>query len=432
MIRWERWLGNGGDLVLQWTPAHSGVFPNHYADVVAKAFLDRAPSGGGGTLPMRHGSLVQYAVELSDSAVSWTAGDRTLLPLMQTALGRYELRRVLDAAKHDVGELIVKLDGVGGWPWETAWTTVLSATSRDDQGGGTRRRATALGAVMRVRAGQLGLGKLDYEGNAAERAPNAIAEVWRTVGTGNGLGLRVADSIAAMAAAVAVPAGGGGGEFALALDEAARVVANMRRDGSGLPSATEWRRVRAVVSGALPEPPRTVKAATRARMAATAAVAGDAESNEGRDGEQLSAMARAARLVVKAAREGSLALCESARAWQRVHEPTWQGGTVGERDTEDANDGIDDEEGGGVDDGFGDEDDDSGDSGDDGDDDEDGDGDGEQGDDTAAARAWDARTGGRAAGGDGGGGEGDGGGGRDDDSGGSGGDGGGGGGSPRR
>ena len=129
---------------------------------------------------------------------------------------------------------------------------------------------------------------------------------------------------------------------------------------------------------------------------------GDAESNEGRDGEQLSAMARAARLVVKAAREGSLALCESARAWQRVHEPTWQGGTVGERDTEDANDGIDDEEGGGVDDGFGDEDDGSDDSGDDGDDDEDGDGDGEQGDDAAAARAWDARIGGRAAGGDGG------------------------------
>ena len=107
---------------------------------------------------MRHGSLVQYAVELSDSAVSWTAGDRTLLPLMQTALGRYELRRVLDAAKHDVGELIVKLDSVGGWPWETAWTAVLSATSRDDQGGGTRRRATALGAVMRVRAAACGDG----------------------------------------------------------------------------------------------------------------------------------------------------------------------------------------------------------------------------------------------------------------------------------
>ena len=36
-LRAARWRRAGGDLVIQWVCAHCGVFPNHYADVVAKA-----------------------------------------------------------------------------------------------------------------------------------------------------------------------------------------------------------------------------------------------------------------------------------------------------------------------------------------------------------------------------------------------------------
>ena len=389
MTRWERWLANGGELVLQWTPAHRGVFPNHYADVTAKAYLGRKTAGAFAELPRRQGTLIQYGVELQDGSVSWAAGDRRLLPMVQSALGKYELRRTLDAAHHTVGELIVNVDSTGAWPWKTAWTAVLTATSRDDQGGGTKQSATALGAIMRVRAGQLGLGGLDYAGNAAARAPQAIATVWRSDGTGAGYGIRVHDGLKTMATAIAPPARGTHDEYTDAIAEAMHVVAEMQRRDGELPDATVWRRTRAAISGALPEPSRREKTATRERMAATAAVAGDAESRTGRDGERLSAMALAATTVAAAARTASLALCNSARAWQRIHEPTWQGGTVGEHADDDNNDGIDDEEDGGEDDGLGeDDDDDDDDNNEQSDDDDD-----EAADDPAAARAWDERVG---------------------------------------
>ena len=74
MIRWERWLGSGGDLVLQWTPAHSGVFPNHYADVVAKAFLGRDASAPYDRPLARQATLVEYGVVAENGGVSWAAG----------------------------------------------------------------------------------------------------------------------------------------------------------------------------------------------------------------------------------------------------------------------------------------------------------------------------------------------------------------------
>ena len=46
-LRRKRWMEGdertkgGGVLIMLWTPAHRGVYPNHYADVVAKSFLGR-------------------------------------------------------------------------------------------------------------------------------------------------------------------------------------------------------------------------------------------------------------------------------------------------------------------------------------------------------------------------------------------------------
>ena len=103
-----RWLRNGGTVIFQWTPAHRGVYPNHYADVLAKAYLGRElvhPFDGD---MGRQASLVQYGRRLSSSGrVSWVVGDHQLLQLMQSSLARYALEIAVTSAAHDTGSLII-------------------------------------------------------------------------------------------------------------------------------------------------------------------------------------------------------------------------------------------------------------------------------------------------------------------------------------
>ena len=63
-LRRARWARAGGEVIFQWTPAHRGVYPNHYADVLAKSYLGRDAGGihDGGL--GRQASLVQYGVTM--------------------------------------------------------------------------------------------------------------------------------------------------------------------------------------------------------------------------------------------------------------------------------------------------------------------------------------------------------------------------------
>ena len=162
-------------MVIQWTPSHCGVFPNHYVDVVAKAFLAREPSAPYSAPLPRQTWLAQYGVTLSDGTLSWAAGERRLLSLAQANLAQYGLRRAIDAAAHDVGELILHLPTLlpQAWPWQSAWTNLLVALSRSKIGGGSKLKATPLGAVMRVRSAQLGLGETEWDMCLVQAAPRA-------------------------------------------------------------------------------------------------------------------------------------------------------------------------------------------------------------------------------------------------------------------
>ena len=171
-------------MIFQWTPAHRGVYPNHYADVLAKAYLGREVRWPYDGQLQRQGSLIQYAVTLPNGDHSWAAGERQLLQLVQRHLTRFALRNAIAETAHDIGGLIIHLphELEAAWPWKTAWTAILRLTGKSHDGKGSKFKATGLGAIMRLRAGLLGFGPEDYSGTAVERdaaAPVNLAEVWR-------------------------------------------------------------------------------------------------------------------------------------------------------------------------------------------------------------------------------------------------------------
>ena len=152
-LRRARWVLGGGNVVFQWTPAHRGVYPNHYADVMAKAYLGREVAPPYDDSMQRQGTQVQYGVVLPDGNTGWMAGDRRLLELVKKRLARYALRRAMAEADYAVGALIVRLPELReAWPWRSAWTAVLVETGRSLDGGGSKFKSIGLGAVMRVRA----------------------------------------------------------------------------------------------------------------------------------------------------------------------------------------------------------------------------------------------------------------------------------------
>ena len=160
-LRAARWRRAGGDLVIQWVCAHCGVFPNHYADVVAKAYLGRKVEDPYDGKLAREASLIAYGPQRRDGTVSWAGGQRKLRGLVQQGLERFTIREAITSAGHDVGNLIVHMpeELPHAWPWEHggAWTELLESTGRASDGGGSKLQATSLGAIMRVRSGQLGL-----------------------------------------------------------------------------------------------------------------------------------------------------------------------------------------------------------------------------------------------------------------------------------
>ena len=137
---------------------------------------------------------------------------------------------------------------------------------------------------MRVRSGQLGFGTLDYEGDETAESAVRAAAVWRGDGPGAALGRALLDGLRRMAAVVETPQGQRS-ELGDALSEAIETAEGLTRASAGVPDADQWRRLRAVASGALPRPTRREQAATRRRMAATGYVAPG--SSDGRDGERI-------------------------------------------------------------------------------------------------------------------------------------------------
>ena len=103
-LRRARWVLGGGNVVFQWTPAHRGVYPNHYADVMAKAYLGREVAPPYDDSMQRQGTQVQYGVVLPDGNTGWMAGDRRLLELVKKRLARYALRRAMAEADYAVGD----------------------------------------------------------------------------------------------------------------------------------------------------------------------------------------------------------------------------------------------------------------------------------------------------------------------------------------
>jgi DnaJ-domain-containing protein 1/ribonuclease HI len=343
-LRAKAWRQQGGELVLQWTPAHRGVFPNHYADVVAKAFLERGVAAPYDQPLARRATPIAYGPTLADGSVSWAAGQRRLLGLVQVGLQQYSLRRAISTAKHDVGALVLYLprELPHAWPWDSVWTAVLDATSQSSDGGGSKLQATSLGATMRLRSGQLGLGELDYARDGGADSVAALASVWRSGDSGARLAVQLQSQLEAMAGAIATPVGSAPGDSELqrAIAGAQAAVTAMAAAGMPLPAAEEWRGLRAAVSGALPRPSRREQAATRARAAVVQSVAPPATG--GRDADRLSAMQIAARAVTAGARAASRAVCETAARWRKEHAPAWRGGAAGELDGDDDDDLDDD------------------------------------------------------------------------------------------
>ena len=159
---------------------------------------------------------------------------------------------------------------------------------------------------MRVRSGQLGLGRLDYLGGFSTQAIGAVATTWHTR-AGAAIADKLEDALDDMIAVVADP--GGNEPFHEAVDQARQTVAAMRHNGP-TPTARDWHRLRAVSSGALPRPSRRAEAATRTRTRETQG-SGTGRSN-GRDGERHGAMQAAAERVSGFALTASRALTDTA------------------------------------------------------------------------------------------------------------------------
>jgi len=99
--------------------AHCGVFPNHYADVVAKAYLGRKVEGPYDGKLAREASLIAYGPQRRDGTVSWAGGQRKLRGLVQQGLERFTIREAITSAGHDFGNLIVHMPeelGDASWP----------------------------------------------------------------------------------------------------------------------------------------------------------------------------------------------------------------------------------------------------------------------------------------------------------------------------
>ena len=338
-LRAARWRRAGGDLVIQWVCAHCGVFPNHYADVVAKAYLGRKVEDPYDGKLAREASLIAYGPQRRDGTVSWAGGQRKLRGLVQQGLERFTIREAITSAGHDVGNLIVHMpeELPHAWPWEHggAWTELLESTGRASDGGGSKLQATSLGAIMRVRSGQLGLGELDYKDDAGRAAMEALAEVWRAP-RGRQLAGELVHSLEMLYDIIERPEGGGSSAYKGAVKQALDVAAALTTAGKNLPSVEQWRRFRAAASGALPAPTQRERAATRARMAATGYV--PPPTRGGRDGERLTAMQVAVREATNAARKAAKTITWTAIEWRKTNAPEWRGGAAGEQDGDDDDD----------------------------------------------------------------------------------------------
>jgi hypothetical protein len=175
---------------------------------------------------------------------------------------------------------------------------------------------------MRVRSGQLGLPR-DCTSPGGDESIANIARVWRDGGGGSiDNGEAVSPQLSSMATAVQpAPQRTQPGAYHTAIQHATAVVGSMRTADAALPSAAVWRRVRAVISGALPQPTATEMEATkRAALATEADHAGEGDA----DAERRSVVQAAAVTVAEAAEAASTALCASAAEWRTANRPVWR------------------------------------------------------------------------------------------------------------
>ena len=93
LLKRSDWAKRGGALVIIWTPSHSGVFMNGYADMGAKAYLGQEVRERTRDRPVVESTLIQYSVHMGDGTYSWMEGERKLIDLGRRQIGEHMRRQ---------------------------------------------------------------------------------------------------------------------------------------------------------------------------------------------------------------------------------------------------------------------------------------------------------------------------------------------------
>ena len=144
-----------------WICSHEGIYANAYADTVAKASLGRETSPLARTVAERRATLVTYTATNGRGESSWVLGEGRLAEIAGEGIRRTITAELVEALEGR--RLIARIRGREElWPWRTCWTQVLARSGMEGGSGGSAGEPTRTGAVMKMRAGYLGV-RADYE-----------------------------------------------------------------------------------------------------------------------------------------------------------------------------------------------------------------------------------------------------------------------------
>ena len=146
------------------------MVPNSVADAVASAYLDEAPDDG---RREQRATMIRYGVEGPDGHVWATPADRRPSALVER-LGQQYVLSTLAKSAGSGPRLLLDEDKAAGRPTRL-WSTVLRLSSEGGDHTGSRWTPTAVGAVMMLRDGRLGL-RADEGRGSADDAVRALLE----------------------------------------------------------------------------------------------------------------------------------------------------------------------------------------------------------------------------------------------------------------
>ena len=302
-----------GGVVFLWVRGHGGVFPNAYADTVAKAFLDEAPDGES---PTQRVSLVRYltggAGHPWTDKVTWAAepADRKVMHMTEAALQRWCVQQYLIEERKRVAH------GGHGPPWLDErrllgrksgwWTAVVRSSSSGGRRAGSRTEASDVGAVMMLRDGKLGLpAEWDTQRAHDDVVGALLADREESRGTtpGGSAASELASCLHSMLRAVPRPptsqtGARGTSRYHRAVDAALELVEAVQ--AGTRPTNEAWLAARQVFAGFLPTPPKSCWTRTRAGSLATDDTADGPAATAAR--EVSAAVGRASMAIWKAAR----------------------------------------------------------------------------------------------------------------------------------